>query len=123
MREELIPFAESLGVTGGDRLELTIGQERLLHALYGDRPPDVDRWDLELEVAAQERRRGQVHAIAVAMLQGREVSIAPGLANGELRRFLQDVRHELELIGRTLNLDVRSSLERLATVALRATTR
>lgn len=123
--EELEPFAESLGVRpAGDRLNLSLSQLRLLGELYGDRPPEqVDRWELELQARSTRRRWANVRAIACAMLQGTDVALAHHLSNGELRRLLQDVREELELIGRTLNLDVRPALERLATVALSATKR
>jgi hypothetical protein len=126
--EELIPFAQSLGVRGrrdgelGAPLELTLTQSRLLRGLFADRPPAGDRWKLELEHRAQARRWARIRGVAVALLQGLDLDLrADGVASGDLRRFLQDVRDELELIARVLELDAQPALERLASIALKAT--
>lgn len=103
--DELVPFAESIGVRrpDGQPVELTAGQRGLLEGLHHARQVDP----LELVLAARKTARHQAaaRALVVAALEGADLRIAASSSDAA-RSILRRAEDELELAARVLGLDV-----------------
>lgn len=109
--DELVPFAESLGLADGRPLELAPYQRALLSTFQAD-VQAIDRGELALAARHAARRQAAARALAVAALQGVNVRVASTDA-ASARRLYQLAIDELELIGRTFDVDVTVAVGRL----------
>jgi hypothetical protein len=118
--DELVPFAERLGLPARDlKPPAQSYLEDLWHSQYVEA---ITEDEVRLQADRADKRRRVTQAIACAVLEGRDLTIA-GATSAQLRGLLQDVREELELYARVFGVDPTEPLERLAEVALRSVTR